>query len=55
MLTAILLLTTGCLLVLGATLCGFSKSGPQETLGGVIIMMGVLAGLVSGLTWWAGL
>lgn len=55
MLTAILLLIAGGLLVLGSTLCAYSKSGPQETLGGVLIMFGVLAGLVSGLTWWAGL
>jgi hypothetical protein len=55
MLTAIVLLIAGCLLVTGATLCSFAKSGPQETLGGVIIMVGMLAGMVAGLCWWAGL
>lgn len=55
MLAAIMLLITGCLLVIGATLCSFSKSGPQETLGGVIIMVGILAGMAASLCWWAGL
>jgi hypothetical protein len=55
MLTAFSLLITGCLLVIGATLFSFAKSGPQETLGGVIIMVGILAGMAAGLCWWAGL
>ena len=55
MLAAIALLTAGCLLVLGALLCSFARAGVQETLGGVIIMIGVLAGMVGGLCWWAGL
>lgn len=55
MLTAILLLVTGCLLVLGSLLCSYAKSGPQETLGGAMIMVGILAGMVGTLCWWAGL
>ncbi|HYD66154.1 hypothetical protein [Azospirillum sp.] len=55
MLTAIMLLTAGILLALGATLCALAKSGPQETLGGVIVMLGVLSGLLAGLTWLAGI
>ena len=55
MLAAILLLTTGCLLVLGATLCSFAKSGPQETLGGVMMMVSILAALLGGLCWGLGL
>lgn len=55
MIAAVLLILAGVLIVLGALLCGFSKSGPQETLGGVIMMAGILAAMVGGLCWWAGL
>ena len=54
MLVTILVLIGLVLLALGATLFAFSKSGEQGTLGGVIIMLGVLAAFVGGLCWWAG-
>jgi hypothetical protein len=55
MLAAIMLLIASGLLATGGALCGFAKSGPQETLGGVIIMVGIIAGMIAGLCWWAGL
>ena len=55
MLMGISLLIAGCLLVPGSLLCAFSNSGPQETLGGVLVMTGILCVMVAGLCWWAGL
>jgi hypothetical protein len=55
MLAAIMLLVAVCLIAAGATLLGFATSGPQETLGGVILMVGILSGMAGGLAWWAGL
>ena len=43
------------LLALGATLFAFSKSGEQGTLGGVMMTVGIVAGVIGGLCWWAGL
>lgn len=43
------------LLALGAVLLAFSKSGEQGTLGGVMMTVGIIAGVIGGLCWWAGL
>lgn len=55
MLVTILVLIGLVLLALGATLYAFSKSGEQEIIGGVLIMVGIIAAMVGGLCWWAGL
>ena len=55
MLTAIMLLIAGCLLAPGATLVAMSKSGPQDTIGGMMLMLGTIAAIIAGLAWWAGL
>jgi len=55
MLAATLLLIAAVLLALGATLCGYAKSGEQETLGGVMMMVSILAALLGGLCWGLGL
>lgn len=55
MLFAILLIIAGALIFCGALLFGFARSGPQETLGGVIISIGILAVAFAGLLWSIGL
>lgn len=55
MLSAILLTIAAVLVAIGATLCAFAKSGEQETLGGVIVMFGVLALLLGGVSLGLGL
>lgn len=54
MLAAFLLTIAGVLLLLGATLASFAKSGEQETLGGVIIMIGAVILMGGGLCLWVG-
>lgn len=51
MIAVTLLLIAAALLSAGATLSSFARSGPQETLGGVLICFGVLAGVIGGLLW----
>lgn len=43
------------IVVMGALLCAFAKSGPQETLGGVILSVGLLGLMAGGLLWSFGL
>jgi len=45
----------GGVLFLGALLHGLAKSGPQQTLGGIIIVAGLLAAAAGGLLWSIGL
>jgi hypothetical protein len=51
----ILLIMAGAMLIAGALLYGLAKSGPQQTLGGVIISVGILAVAFGGLLWSIGL
>lgn len=55
MLTAIMLLIAGCLLAPGATFVAMSKSGPQDTVGGMMIVLGTIAAMIAGLAWKAGI
>ena len=50
-----LLIIAGVVLALGALLYGCARSGPQQTLGGVIVTVGILAAMFGGLFWSIGL
>jgi len=45
----------GGVLFLGGLLYGLGKSGPQQTLGGVIVVVGLLTVTLGGLLWSFGL
>jgi len=51
----IVFMICGGVLFLGALLHALAKSGPQQTLGGVIAGVGLLAATAAGLLWSIGL
>lgn len=51
----IVFIICGVVLFLGALLYGLARSGPQQTLGGVVISFGLLAVMAGGLLWSIGL
>ena len=55
MISDVLLLGAGGHVFAGALLYGLAKSGPQQTLGGIIVGVGFLAAALGGLLWIIGL
>ena len=55
MFTLIILLIAFILTMPGVLLMVFAKSGEQETVAGVILMVAVVAWIVGGFCWWIGL
>lgn len=51
MLTDGLLIIAGVLLFFGALLFGLARSGPQETLGGILVTFGIVAAAIAGIAW----
>lgn len=55
MLTDVLLILAGALLFCGALRYGLARSGPQETLGGLMVTFGIVAVALAGIVWKLGL
>jgi hypothetical protein len=51
----IILIISGAILFAGSLLYGLARSGPQQTLGGVMVVAGLIAALTGGLFWSIGL
>lgn len=51
----IILIICAGVVFLGALLYGLAKSGPQQTLGGVVISVGLVVAMAGGLLWSIGL
>lgn len=55
MITLVVLLIAAIITTPGILLMTFAKSGEQEGLAGVILMVAALAWIVGGFFWWLGL
>lgn len=53
MITLTILLIAAILTIPGILLMTFAKSGEQETLGGVVLMVAAITWIVGGICWWS--